>query len=398
MESDPAPRLPLEGVRVVDLTQVMAGPFCTMLLADLGADVIKVEPPDGDLSRSMGGERLRMKGRDNAPFLALNRNKRSVVLDLKQPADLQKLLLLAQSADVFVENFRPGVADRLGVGFAALSQRNPRLVYASISGFGQTGPWADRPGFDLIAQGMSGVMSVTGTAGGEPVKSGVPVSDLSAGLYAANGIQAALLARVRTGRGQRVETSLFEAALGLSVWEATEYWATHEPPAPLGSAHRLSAPYQAFRASDGWLTIAALTTQQWERLCAVVGRTELIDDSRFRTNADRVAHRSVLAAELGKNLGSGTVDEWVERFLAEGIPSGPILDYAEVFAGRHTDARQMVITIDHPVEGPVRTLGVPVKLSDGSAAARRPPPLLGEHTAAVLEAIASDGSPWESTA
>jgi crotonobetainyl-CoA:carnitine CoA-transferase CaiB-like acyl-CoA transferase len=389
--------LPLEGVRVVDLTQVMAGPFCTMLLADLGADVIKVEPPDGDLSRSMGGERLRMKGTDNAPFLALNRNKRSVVLDLKMPGDRDQLIALAQTADVFIESFRPGVAQRLGFVYETLGKENPRLIYASISGFGQSGPWADRPGFDLIAQGMSGVMSVTGAAGGEPVKSGVPISDLTAGLYAANGIQAALLARVRTGRGQRVETSLFEAALGLSVWEATEFWATGEAPQPLGSAHRLSAPYQAFRAADGFLTIAALTNQQWEKLCGVLGRPELARDSRFGSNADRVARRLELTSEIERSLVSATVDEWVTRLLNDGVPCGPILDYAAVFGSDHTAAREMVLIANHPVEGPVRTLGVPVKLGDARSAVRRPPPLLGEHTASVLEAIASHSSPWESS-
>ena len=397
MASDPISSLPLEGVCVVDLTQVMAGPFCTMLLADLGADVIKVEPPTGDLSRSMGGEQLRLRGSDNAPFLALNRNKRSIVLDLKRPDDRDKLITLSQTADVFAESFRPGVAERLGVGFDVLAKVNPRLVYASISGFGQSGPWADRPGFDLIAQGMSGVMSVTGSAGGAPMKSGVPISDLSAGLYAANGIQAALLARARTGRGQRVETSLFESALGLSIWEATEFWATGEPPEPLGSAHRLSAPYQAFRASDGWLTVAALTTQQWEKLCAVLGRSDLVEDSRFRTNADRVSNRPLLASELERSLAARTVDEWVTRLLAEGVPSGPILDYSEVFASEHTAAREMMLTVDHPVEGPVRTLGVPVKLSGSRSSVRRPPPLLGEHTASVLSAIASQSSPWESS-
>jgi crotonobetainyl-CoA:carnitine CoA-transferase CaiB-like acyl-CoA transferase len=383
--------LPLEGVRVVDLTQVMAGPFCTMLLADLGADVIKVEPPDGDLSRSMGGERLRMKGTDNAPFLALNRNKRSVVLDLKKPGDRDQLIALAQTADVFIESFRPGVAQRLGFVYETLGKENPRLIYASISGFGQSGPWAERPGFDLIAQGMSGVMSVTGAAGGEPVKSGVPISDLTAGLYAANGIQAALLARVRTGRGQRVETSLFEAALGLSVWEATEFWATGEAPQPLGSA------YQAFRAADGFLTIAALTNQQWEKLCGVLGRPELARDSRFGSNADRVARRLELTSEIERSLVSATVDEWVTRLLNDGVPCGPILDYAAVFGSDHTAAREMVLIANHPVEGPVRTLGVPVKLGDARSAVRRPPPLLGEHTASVLEAIASHSSPWESS-
>lgn len=386
--------LALGGVRIVDLTQVMAGPFCTMLLADLGADVIKVEPPGGDLSRSMGGRRLQMSGKDNAPFFALNRNKRSVVLDLKQPVDLDRLLAILRDADVLVESFRPGVAERLGVGYERVQAINRRLVYASISGFGQTGPWADRPGFDLIAQAMSGVMSVTGSDEAEPVKAGIPVSDLAAGLYAANGIQAALLARQHTGRGQRVETSLFEAALGLSVWEATEYWATGDAPRRLGSAHRLSAPYQAFRARDGFLTIAALTTSHWERLCNILDRPALLSDARFATNADRLANLEALAPELERALASHTVDEWVDRLLAEGIPCGPILDYAQVFAAPHTTARRMVEVVNHPVDGPVRTLGIPVKLSETPGSVRRPPPLLGEHTAAIVASLDAGRSPW----
>jgi formyl-CoA transferase len=386
---------PLEGVRVVDLTQVMAGPFCTMLLADLGADVIKVEPPSGDLSRGMGGRRLQMKGDDRAPFLALNRNKRSIVLDLKEAADLDHLRALLRDSDVMVESFRPGVADRLGIGFEAVRGLNQRLIQASISGFGQSGPWADRPGFDLIAQGMAGVMSVTGRPDGEPVKCGIPISDLAAGLYAANGIQAALLARAKTGRGQRVETSLFEAALGLSVWEATEYWATGDAPRPLGSAHRLSAPYQAFRAGDGFLTIAALTGTHWEKLCRVLGLPDLVHDPRYATNADRLANLETLVIEMELALAARTVDAWVTRLLAEGIPCGPILDYAQVFDAPHTPARRMVEVVDHPVEGPVRTLGVPVKLSDTPPSVRRAPPLLGEHTEAILAAITSNRSPWE---
>jgi formyl-CoA transferase len=388
--------LALAGVRIVDLTQVMAGPFCTMLLADLGADVIKVEPPGGDLSRTMGGRRLHMKGKDHAPFIALNRNKRSVVLDLKVPADRDRLLTLVADADVMVENFRPGVAERLGIGYATVAARNPRLVYASISGFGNTGPWADRPGFDLIAQGMSGVMSVTGARGDAPapMKCGIPVSDLGAGLFAANGIQAALLAREKTGRGQQVETSLFEAALGLSVWEATEFWATGESPHPLGSAHRLSAPYQAFRASDGYLTIAALTTPQWEKLCQVLDRADLPLDARYLSNADRLANIDSLVSEIERALSAHQVDEWVDRLLAAGIPCGPILDYAQVFDSPHTAARRMVEVVDHPVDGPVRTLGIPVKLSETPGSVRRPPPLLGQHTAEVLGTLGGKGSPW----
>ena len=389
--------LPLEGVRVVDLSQVMAGPFCTMLLGDLGADVIKVEPPNGDLSRSMGGRRLQMKGKDQAPFFALNRNKRSIVLDLKQEGDRTQMQTLLRSTDVMVESFRPGVADRLGIGYEAVRQINPRLVYASISGFGHTGEWADRPGFDLIAQGMSGVMSVTGSSEAEPVKCGVPISDLAAGLYAANGIQAALRAREKTGRGQHVETSLFESALGLSVWEATEYWATGEAPRPLGSSHRLSAPYQAFRAQDGYLTIAALTTTQWERFCNVLDRPQLVSDERFATNADRMTNLDDLVAEVERVLASNTVDAWVSSFLAEGVPCGPILDYAQVFAAPHTAARSMVEVVYHPVEGSVNTLGIPIKFSETPGRVRRAPPLLGEHTEAVLKALSQGGSPWEVT-
>jgi formyl-CoA transferase len=335
-----------------------------------------------------------MKGKDHAPFIALNRNKRSIVLDLKLPADRDHLLTMLDDADVLVENFRPGVADRLGIGFETVATRNPRLIYASISGFGQAGPWADRPGFDLVAQGMAGVMSVTGTADGNPVKCGIPISDLAAGLYAANGIQAALLAREKTGRGQRVETSLFEAALGLSVWEATEYWATGEAPQPLGSAHRLSAPYQAFRASDGFLTIAALTKPHWEKLCQVLELAGLALDPRYVSNADRLANQESLVTEIERALSSRTVDEWVDRLLAEGIPCGPILDYAQVFDSPHTAARRMVEVVDHPVDGPVRTLGIPVKLSDTPASVRQSPPLLGQHTADVLDAIAANRSPW----
>jgi crotonobetainyl-CoA:carnitine CoA-transferase CaiB-like acyl-CoA transferase len=378
----------LDGVVVLDLTQVMAGPFCTMLLGDLGADVIKVEPPEGDLSRRMGGARLRLRGDDQAPFLALNRNKRSVVLDLKRADERARLLELAAAADVMVESFRPGVVRRLGVDYEAIALVNPGIVYASISGFGQTGPYADRPGFDLIAQGMAGVMSVTGEGGGEPVKCGVPIADLAAGLYASNGILAALLARARTGFGQYIETSLFEAALALSVWETTEYWATGDAPRPCGSAHRLNAPYQAFRTADGYITIAALTAGQWTGLCRVLGRDDLAADARFATNEARMADLPSLVGEMETALAAATTDTWVERLLAAGVPAGPILDYRQVFDDPHTIARGMIESIEHPVEGRIRTLGFPLGLSGTPPRVRRPPPLLGEHTTEVLREFA----------
>jgi formyl-CoA transferase len=383
--------LPLDGVRVVDLTQVMGGPFCTMQLGDLGADVIKVEPPAGDLSRHMGGAQLRMPGDDNAPFFALNRNKRSIVLDLTDDRHRAVFMALARSADVIVESFRPGVTKRLGVDYATVAALNPRIIYASISGFGQTGPYADRPGFDLIAQGMSGMMSVTGEPNGNPVKCGVPVADLSVGLIAANGVLAALIAREKTGRGQYIDTSLFESALAMAVWETTEYWATGHAPHAMGSAHRLSAPYQAFRTSDGYLTLAALTPAQWTALCATLEHAELVADARFESNAARMANRPALVREIEAALGARTTDDWVQRLLAAGVPAGPIHDLAQVFDDPHTHARRMIEEVDHPVAGRVRTLGFPLKMSDTPPRVRRAPPLLGEHSAEILRELGMEG-------
>ena len=384
--------LSLDGVRVIDLTQVMGGPFCTMQLGDLGADVIKVEPPAGDLSRSLGGAQLQMPGDDNAPFFALNRNKRSIVLDLTTETDRSVFMALVRTADVLVESFRPGVTKRLGVDYDTVAVVNRRIIYASISGFGQTGPYADRPGFDLIAQGMSGIMSITGEPGGTPVKCGVPIADLAVGLIATNGVLAALIARERTGRGQYIDTSLFESALAMSVWETTEYWATGEPPRALGSAHRLSAPYQAFRTSDGYITLAALTPLQWKHLCATLDRGALATDSRFATNAARMENRSDLVRELEAALGARTTAEWVERMLAAGVPAGPIHDFAQVFSDPHTHARHMIEDVDHPVAGRVHTLGFPLKMSDTPLSVRRPPPLLGEHSAEILRELGVEGS------
>ena len=377
------PPLPLEGLRVLDLTQVMAGPFCCQVLGDLGADVVKVEPPGvGDQSRrSMG---MRMKGEDTAAFLAVNRNKRSVALDLKDDAHRDAFSALAGTADVLVENFRPGVAERLGIGYEALHERHPRLVYASISGFGQTGPYAQRAGFDLIAQGLAGVMSVTGEPGGDPVKCGIPISDLSSGLFCAIGVLAALRSREATGRGQRIDTSLFEGALALSIWETAELWATGRTPQALGSAHRLTAPYQALRTADGHITVGGNNDRLWRRLCSAIGRDDLPEDARFATNDARMAERPALVAELEAALAAHGTDHWVETLLAAGVPVGPIHDYREVFEDPHTLAREMMVEIEHPVEGTVRTLGMPLKLSETPGRIRRHAPLLGEHTTEVL--------------
>ena len=383
----------LADVRVLELTQVMAGPFCGQVLADMGADVIKVEPPGGDSTRRSLG--FRMSGGDTAAFLAVNRNKRSIALDLKDARQRAAFVRLAREADVVLENNRPGVAARLGVDYETLSAANPRLVYASISGFGQTGPYAQRPGYDLIAQGLAGVMSVTGEPGGEPVKCGVPIGDLSAGLFCAVAILSALHARERTGRGQYVDTSLFEGALALSVWETAELWATGRVPGKLGSAHRLTAPYQALRTADGHITVGGNTQALFERLCRVVGRGELATDPLFATNDDRMANRAELVAALESALAARGTDAWVAALVEGGVPCGPIHDYAEVFADAHTQARGMEVAVEHPVEGSVRALGIPVKLSDTPGAVRRPAPLLGQHTEEILREAGFDAAEIE---
>jgi crotonobetainyl-CoA:carnitine CoA-transferase CaiB-like acyl-CoA transferase len=381
--SEDAMPLALENLTVIDLTQVMAGPFCCQLLGDLGADVIKVEPVGrGDATREATGHRL--PHGESAAFLAVNRNKRSIAIDLQTDSGRQAFHRLARDADVVVESFRPGVAKRLGVDYASLRAANERLVYASISGFGQTGPYATRPGYDLIAQAMSGIMSVTGDADGTPVKSGVPVADMSAGMLCAVGILSACLARTVTGRGQAVDTSLYDAALAMSVWETAELWATGEAPTRLGSAHRVNAPYAAFPTRDGYLTIGANNARLWERLCAVLDRPDLLADPRFATNSDRVRQRVELASELTRSLSTRDTEEWVELLLGAGVPAGPIRDYQQSCADPHTLAREMVVELDHPVEGRVRALGIPVKLSETAGSIRRVPPQLGEHTDEIL--------------
>lgn len=383
IESEDNDVLPLDDLRVLDMTQVLAGPFCTMNLADMGADVIKVEQADGS-QRAMG---FTMGGSDGAGFLALNRNKRSFTVDLKDEAGRAALYALVATADVFVENYRVGVTKRLGVDWATLREINPRLIYASISGFGQTGPYAERPGYDLIAQGMSGIMSVTGEPDGAPVKCGLPISDLGAGLVCANAILVAVLARQRTGEGQYIDTSLFEAAVALSVWESSELWATGRVPRPLGSAHRASAPYQAVRVQDGHITIGVNNEKFWRIFCDVIGRRDLEHDPRFTTNADRMQNLAELVPEMEAALAQRTREEWLGVFLEAGVPAGPILNYAESLSDPHTLARDMVQYVDHAVEGRIPALGVPAKLSATPGSVRTAAPLLGQHTAELLREL-----------
>ena len=373
----------LEGLRVIDQTQVMAGPFCSMLLADMGAEVIKVEPRDGEHTRH---EREVAPG-VSASFLALNRNKRSLALDLKKPEGVEILRRLAAGADVMVENYRPGVARRLGVDFDSLYKLNPRLVYCSISGFGQTGPYASRGGYDLIAQGMSGIMSATGNEGGPPVKVGVPITDLGAGLFALFGILCALRARRTTGRGQFVDTSLFEAGLALSAWEATEYWYTGQIPKRLGTAHRLNAPYQAFRASDGYFTVGAANNKLWGLFADELRLNHLKEDSRFASVAGRLKNRAELEKLIEEVTSKHTRAHWLERLEAAGIPAGPIYSVAEALADPQAQARGMTQEYEHPQAGRVKALGNPLRLSKTPATLRKAPPRLGEDTDSILKEL-----------
>lgn len=378
--------LPLAGLRVLDVTQVMAGPVCSMLLADLGADVIKIEPPGtGDQTRGAMG--FKMKGPDSMGFLNMNRNKRSLALNLKSPAGRDLLLDMAETADIVVENYRPGVMARLGLGYDAMRARNRGLIYASISGFGQTGPWAKRPGYDLMAQAMSGVMSVTGHPGGPPVKAGVPVADIGCALFAVYGILSAYIGRQASGEGQYIDASLFDSALAFSIWDTSEYWGTGRIPEPLGTANRMSAPYQAVRAADGYFVMGATNQKLWRLLCDVLGREDLLADDRFGDIAGRLAHREVLIAELETSFAAKTAEEWVADLLAAGIPAGRMNTYPEAFESEHGRHREMRMEVPHPIEGSVPNIGFPVKLSGTPQKVRMHAPLLGEHGDAVLNEL-----------
>lgn len=358
----------------------MAGPYCAMLLADMGARVIKVEPPAGDSTRTMAGAR----GNDSPAFNAVNRGKLGLVLDLTLPDAREVFITLASSADIVIENYRPGVMARLGLDYAALSQVNPTLIYASISGHGQTGPWASKGGFDLIAQGLSGLMSVTGTAGDAPVKVGVPLTDLGAGLFAMIGILAALHHRSKTGLGQHVDTSLVDAGLAMSVWEVTDYFSSGQIPGPLGSAHRMTAPYQAFRCQDGYVTIGAANDRNFAKLARVLGHPEWLTDVRFTADHLRVKHRDELASMIDEVTAREPRAFWLEQLDSAGVPCGPILDYAEALTTPQALAREMTVDVEHPTLGSLRALGTPIKMSAAPLDPRRRAPLLGEHSDAVL--------------
>jgi crotonobetainyl-CoA:carnitine CoA-transferase CaiB-like acyl-CoA transferase len=375
----------LHGIKVVELAQIMAGPTCGLMLADMGADVIKVEKlPGGDDTR---GYREPAVDGEPVAFMILNRNKRSLAVDLKAPGGVEIVRRLIAGADVVIENFRKGTLDRLGLGYDVLAADNPRLIYGAVSGYGRTGPYADKGGFDLIAQGFAGIMSVTGQPGGPPAKSGTSVADINAGLLAALGIVSALVARATTGRGQLVETSLMEAAVQQTYWQSATFFATGVNPGPTGSAHLLTAPYQAFETRDGWINVGGANQANWERIAKVIGRPELATDPRFRANADRMRNIAELAALIGERLRERPSAEWIAAFEAAGVPAGPVNRIGDMLADPQVAAREMVIEVDHPRAGRTRALGMPIKFSETRGELTRPAPLLGQHSREVLEAL-----------
>jgi crotonobetainyl-CoA:carnitine CoA-transferase CaiB-like acyl-CoA transferase len=374
---------PLEGLKVIDLSHIMAGPACSMLLADMGADVIKVEKiPGGDDARRMVPPTV---ADESAAFLIMNRNKRGVALNLKTEEGRGVLSRLLKDADVLIENYRRGTMEKMGFGYDALHSLNPRLIYCSISGFGRTGPYADRGGFDLVAQGMTGLMSITGERpGSPPMKAGAPVTDITAGILACVGVLAALHARESSGKGQMVDTSLFEAGITHTYWHSAICFATGQAPGPMGSAHPLNAPYQAFPASDGWITVGAANQENWLRMLEALNAPELRDDSRFANNAERMRNLSALTDALTPLFQRRSVAEWLHRLEEAGVPAGPVLNIAEMHADPQALAREMVVETTHPVAGKVKAIGLPIKFSETPGGVRRAAPVFGQHTQEVM--------------
>lgn len=381
---------PLSGVTILELAQIMAGPTAGMMLADLGADVIKIEKlPAGDDSRNYREPRI---NGISAPFLMLNRNKRGLALDLKQAAGKDVLRKMVAKADVLTENYRAGTLEKLGLGYASLAAINPQLIYCAVSGYGRNGPFADKGGFDLIAQGFAGLMSITGEPDRAPVKPGNSVADINAGILAALGILAAYIHRLKTGQGQQVETSLMEAALQQTYWHAAIFFATGRSPTPLGSGHVLTAPYQAFRTADGYVNIGGANQSNWERIADTLGHPEWKLDPRFDTNTHRMEHLAALVEAMEAVLAEKTTAQWVALFDRHGVPAGPVHSIGEALNHPQVLARDMVLELDHPQAGPVKTLGFPIKLSATPARVDRPAPNLGEHSREILREFAfTDG-------
>ena len=373
---------PLAGMRVLELAQIMAGPTCGMMLADMGADVVKVEKiPGGDDARSY---REPLVNGVSAPFMMLNRNKRGIAVNLKHRQGREILLRLVAKTDVLTENYRRGALEKLGLGYDVLAKENPGLIYCAVSGYGRDGPLADKGGFDLIAQGFAGLMSITGEPHREPVKTGNPVADINAGMLAVAGIAAAYAHKLKTGQGQIVDTSLLEAALQQTYWHAAIHFATGTSPGPSGSAHLLTAPYQAFRASDGWINVGGANQANWERIADVLGHPEWREDPRFATNSARMANLDALVSRMNAVLVTQTKAEWIAAFDAAGVPVGPVHTIGDALAHPQTIARGMVVDLVHPQAGATRALGCPIHFSKTQTRITRPAPLLGEHTREVL--------------
>ncbi|MGQ7276457.1 CaiB/BaiF CoA transferase family protein [Brevibacillus thermoruber] len=375
----------LQNMRVVDLTQVLAGPYCTMVLGDLGADVIKVEKyPDGDDTRTMRP----FVNDESYCYMMVNRNKRGIRLNIKEEAGRAILYDLVKTADVFIENFRPGTTRKLGIDYETLRAVNPGLIYCSISGYGQTGPYSHKGGFDIMAQGLSGIMSMTGEKGGRPVKSGIAIHDIAAGVTALYSILAAYVHKLQKGEGQYIDLSLVDSGLAWTVWEAAAYFGAGEVSGPNGSAHRVSAPYQGFRTKNGHILIGAANQKLWERFCQdVIDRPELMEDPRFLTNSDRIRHVDELEAIIQEIIIREESQYWLEKLDKAGIPSGPIYRYDETMNDPHIRAREMIIEYEHPVAGPIVNLGFPAKFSKTPGQVRRPAPYLGQHTREVLREL-----------
>ncbi|HIF73124.1 MAG TPA: CoA transferase [Dehalococcoidia bacterium] len=372
----------LEGVRVLDCSQILAGPFCSMLLADMGADVIKIEKPNGgDDTRRMGPPFI---DSESAAFLAMNRNKRSVVLNFKEPAGVDAMKKLVEDADIIIENYRTGVMERLGLGYEDLKAINPGIIYCSISGFGRTGPYAKRGGYDLIAQAMSGIMSFTGVPDTPPVKAGVPVADMNAGMFSVYGILAAYIHKLKTGEGQYLEISLLEAALAYTVWESAGYFATGEVAGPLGSSHRNSAPYQGLKTSDGYIVVGAPNQPNWERLAMAFGCSELIAREEYSDNAGRLVNRAKLEEELELTTTQKTTDEWLVILEEAGVPAGPILNMEQIWTDPQVQDRGMEAVLEHPTAGTTKNIGLAAKLYGTPGRITKPAPLLAQHTREVL--------------
>ena len=374
--------LPLEGVKVLDLTNVMAGPYCSMVLGDMGAEVIKIESfPDGDASR-----RFDPKINDESYcFAVLNRNKKSLALDLKSPSGREIFKRLAGHADIVLENFRPGVVKKLGMDYDAVSSFNPGVIYTSMSGFGQTGPYGSKGGFDIIAQGMSGIMMMTGHPGGRPAKVGIAMNDIACGVTALYGILGAYIGKLRSGRGQYLETSLLEAGLAWTAWEFGAYFGAGELPGATGTRHRRASPYQAYRTQDGYVTAGASNEKLWNNFCRMVcDRPDWLTDARFATGPGRLENIDDLEREIEAIFTTRPTAHWVEKLDAAQIPGGPVYGYDQALNDPHIKARNMVVDIDHPLIGPMKTLGMPIKSNGELTAIRKPAPWLGQHSGEIL--------------